>query len=124
MERYPVAGKVIGLELWFGISFRDALEAFFIPILVIFIPRYIPLVPYSPLTGFIAGAIGIVLGVVVLYLKNDAQRPLQYLIAVCDYYLTTNEYFRRGNRDENFGKVQEVFISQQSDTQTDNSQED
>lgn len=112
MDRYPVAGNVIQFQLWFGVSARDAIEAFAVPLAFIAAPRYLPLIPFGAGTGAIFGLVGIFAGILLLYIKPEGQRPWQYLKAVFFFHLTTNTYYFRRRRENELGKIQDVPISQ------------
>ena len=118
MDRYPVAGKVIGFDLWYGLSLRDLVEVGALPFVAIFIPRTLSRIPGVGINTTITtvfGLLGLVVGLIVLVVKDDAQRPLQYLSATLRYHLTTNTYYHRRHRTDDLGDVQEVFISQMDD---------
>lgn len=115
MDRYPVAGSIIGFELWFGLTLRDIAETLLIPFLMVMVPRVFQLdkfIGIDVLSLTLFGLVGLVFGIIILLLKNDGQRPLEYLQAALSYYLTTNEYLKRENRNTNMGDVQDVPISQ------------
>jgi hypothetical protein len=116
VDRYPVAGQVIGIKLWFGLDLRDVAEALLVPFVAIAIPE---LFPISSVFFYVFGIAGLVLGGAVLWLKNDAQRPVQYMRSVAQYYLTENTYYKRKNRDKDLGKEQDVLISLMGETDGD-----
>jgi hypothetical protein len=116
MEQSPVAGNLIQIELWFGVTLREAVEIFFLPGSFIIIPRYIPGIPMSPQLGLVFGFVGMIFGVLVLYFKNGSQRPLQYLRALLRYHLTTNTYYKRRRRETELGDIQDIPISQMDES--------
>jgi hypothetical protein len=122
MDRYPVAGKVIGFDLWFGLSFRDLIEVMGVPIPLIFIPRflgYIPGVEINTLITTAFGVVGVLLGICVLFVKDEEKRPIQYIFAVIRYHLTSSKYYKRRKRDTDLGDVQEVYITQMDNDDSD-----
>jgi hypothetical protein len=122
MDRYPVAGKVIGFDLWFGLAFRDFAEVTAIPIPLIFIPRFlgrIPGVEINTIITTIFGVVGLILGICVLFLKDEEKRPIQYVFSIINYYLTNTKYYKRRKRNTDLGDVQEVYITQMDNDDSD-----
>jgi hypothetical protein len=112
MDKYPVAGNVIKIELWFGITMREALEAFTVPVTIFLVGRYIPFVPISSGTNLLLTVVGVFGGLFLLYIKQDGQSPLEYLKGLIFYTVTPNEYHHRRTEKHDVGKIQDVPISQ------------
>lgn len=108
MDRYPVAGEIIGIEFLFGLSFRDLMETVAIPIAIIMVPRLLNL---GGTVTTVTGIFGIFLGLAVLRLKRDTQRPFQYVFGLIDFYLTPNTYTKQRTRDTDLGDHQEVPLT-------------
>jgi hypothetical protein len=112
MKRFPVAGNVIKIEFFMGYSGKEVLQAFGPAFFVAAFVRQLPFLPFNSAQLAILSIVLSMGGFLLLYLKNEAQTPIQYLRSVLLYYLTTNEYYHRRNRDTDLGKTQDVPISQ------------
>lgn len=109
MDTYPIAGRVIELDLFFGLSAKDVGQVLIVPILFLGIAKSFEVTGQAFL--WIGGA-GLALGVGILLVTPSAQRPLHYARATVQYYLGTTTYHnRRAEDDRPRGQVQDVVVT-------------
>ena len=95
METFPIAGRIITTKLAFGLSAREVGEVLLLPFLTLGIAQSLGV--SGPLF-LAAGAIGIVLGLLILLVAPAGQRPISYARATAEYYLSSNAYYNRRTR--------------------------
>jgi hypothetical protein len=97
METFPIAGRIINTKLVFGLTAREVGEVLVIPFLALGIAQSLG---FTGTVFLIAGGIGLTLGIFILLVAPAGQRPISYVRAAADYYLSSNAYYNRRTRPE------------------------